>query len=132
GVDRILGARFGKPLYAVLGICGLVLLIGCANLTSLLLARGLGRQREMIVRLALGARKWSIVRLLALESTVLVIAGSSLGLLFSYWVGHLIIAEGSAVFTGLDLNLAPDLNTTGFLIGVIVLVAIVLAAVPAW
>jgi putative ABC transport system permease protein len=115
-----------------MGVTNLVLLIACVNLASLLLARAAARQREVAVRLALGAGGWRLVRQLLSEGVLLSIAGALPGLLFAWWASRLLanfMWEG-AVPLGLDL--APDLRVLGFTAAVAILTGIGFGLAPAW
>jgi predicted permease len=77
--------RFERPLLAMVVAVGLVLLVACANIASLMLARTLARRREFSVRLALGSSRWRIARLLLVESLIVAFAGAAVGLVFASW-----------------------------------------------
>jgi predicted permease len=83
-------AELARPLFILLGACGLLLLVVCANLSNLLLVRASARQREMCIRQALGADWRRLVRQLLAESLLLSIAGTAVGLLFTVWMSDLL------------------------------------------
>ena len=127
---RISDALPGSLYGALLGAVGFVLLIVCANLAGLLLARGAGRQREIAVRLALGATRRRIVRHLLTESLILSAAGGALGLLLTSWAIDIIrnlAADRLPYYVTLDVDRA----TLAFALGVSVLTGLLFGLLPA-
>ncbi len=121
----------GTPLVVLMGMVGLVLLIACANVASLLLARASSRQKEIAVRQALGAGRLRLVRLCLAESVALSVAGGLVGLLLAYWVGEALIRALPFEDAARTLSAVPDLRVGLFTIAVSVLAGVVSGLVPA-
>jgi predicted permease len=119
------------PMLVMFGAVGFVLLIACANLANLLLARGASRQREVAIRAALGAGRGRIVRQLLGESILLSTAGGVLGALVATWLTELLARTASDSIPRAD-EIHVDAATVLFAIGVSVLAGAVFGLVPAW
>jgi putative ABC transport system permease protein len=113
GASR-LRRQFGTPLFAMVVAVGLVLLVACANIASLLLARVLARREELSVRLALGGSRWRLARLLFLESVLLVMIGAALGLLFAQWGSALLVQQLGTWERTVSLSLPLDWRVLAF------------------
>jgi putative ABC transport system permease protein len=127
--DLISDVRWG--LLVLLGAVACVLLIACANLANLLLARVLGRAREIAIRTAVGAGRARIIQQLLVESTVLALAGGAVGLVAASWsIGLIVKAFGSTLPRAAEIAL--DGRVLAFTCAIAVLTGIVAGVVPAW
>ena len=123
--------EFATPLWLLLGISALVLLIACANLANLMVARADGRRREIAVRLALGASRQRLVRQLLAESLVLAAAGTLAGAGVARVLTRLVVSGLSTDNTALFIDLSPDWRVFAFTSGVAVLTCILFGLAPA-
>lgn len=134
GQGEMYGRQFYAPaLYLLLGVVGLVLLIACANVANLLLSRAAGRQKEIGLRIALGASRLRLIRQLLTESVLLAFIGGFFGIIFAIWIKDGLIAVslwGGRGMTALDPRL--DWRVLGFTFGLSLLTGLVFGLAPAW
>jgi predicted permease len=123
--------QFTTPILVLMGMVGLVLLIACANVANLLLARGAARQKEVAIRLALGASRGAIVRQRLVESVVLSGMGAVLGLGIAWWTGTLLLKMLPSDGGAQTLSAVPDARVTAFAIGAALLTAMLFGLAPA-
>src|SRR5262249_54990122 len=124
--------EFSEPLQILMAIVALVLLIACANIANLLLARSTTRARELAVRQALGARRARIVRQLLTESLILALVGGVLGIGFATVANRLLLRMVSDGFEAPPLNVGLDLRLLGFTFALTVTTAILFGTIPAF
>src|SRR5215467_905112 len=118
---------FGEPLKFLMALVGLVLLIACANVANLLLARGAARQKEFALRLAIGADRFRLVRQLFTESLLLALVGAGVGAILAFWADSLLLRMVGGVASGptaVQLNLWPDVRVLAFTALVTMLTAV--------
>jgi predicted permease len=124
--------NFGKALIVLMCMVGLVLLIACANVASLLIARAVARRKEIAVRLAVGASRTQLIRQLLIESVTLSLCGALAGILLAIWTIRGLVSFLPVGGTPLMLSVQPDLRVLGFSIAVALVTGILFGLAPAF
>ena len=128
----IMKEQYGRSLQILMGVCGLVLLIACANVANLLLARAVARRGQTAVRLALGASRRTIVSQALIESLVLSVAGGIAGLVVAIGTARLLVALAFAGATFLPIETNPAPLVLAFAFTLALATGLVFGAAPAW
>jgi predicted permease len=123
--------QFSQPLFILLGVAGLVLLIACANVGHLVLARSATRRSEFALRLALGASRGRVMRQVLVEGLVLAGLGAAVGVALAYWAAPALIAYTSVGQSVITLDLSPDLRVLVFTALVSIVAGLLFASAPA-
>ena len=121
-----------QSMFVLLGAVGLVLLIVCVNVASLVLIRGVSRGRELAVRLAVGAGRFSLFRGLLIESLVLGVTGGAVGLILAYWATTAIASLDPSIGVPLLNQTRLDVVVVAFAFGVALVAAVLFGTMPAW
>ena len=127
-----LRSRFEQPLYILMGLVGLVLLIACANIASLMLARAVTRSHEIAVRRALGAGRVRLIRQLLTECLLLSSAGTLVGILLAQWGNALLVRYISTADSKVFLDFSLDARVLGFTAAIAVLTGLLFGLFPAF
>jgi predicted permease len=124
--------EYGRSLQILLSVCGSVLLIACANVANLLLARSVARRGQTAVRLAVGATRSQIVMQALTESVLLAVGGGIAGLVIAGAAARLLLALAFQSSHFLPISTAPSLRILGFAFGLALVTGVIFGAAPAW
>jgi putative ABC transport system permease protein len=124
-------SRYATALKILMGMVGLILLIACANVANLSLARGAARSRELAVRIALGASRGRVIRQLLTEAGLIAVAGTVAGIGIATWATRFLVAMLGTSRGKVLLDLSPDLNVLAFTAGACIATVLLFALIPA-
>jgi len=132
GGVEVMKEEYGRSLRILFWVCGLVLLIACANVANLLLVRSVARRGHTALRLAIGATRRQIVLQALAESVLLALGGGIAGLVVAMGAARLLLKLAFSTSRFLPIGVTPSLPVLGFAVGVSVLTGIIFGAAPAW
>jgi predicted permease len=128
----VMKEEYGRSLKILLGVCGLVLLIACANVANLLLARGVARRGQTAIRMAIGASRRQIVMQALMESVLLAVGGAIAGLFVAFGASRLLLALAFQDAEFLPVDTAPSLIVLAFAFALALITGVLFGAAPAW
>ena len=128
----VMKEQYGRSLRILLVVCAMVLLIACANVANLLLARAVTRRGQIAVRLALGASRKQIVVDALMESVLLAVAGAVVGLVVAIGAARLLLSLAFAGATTLPIDITPSPLVLAFAVGLALITGVLFGAAPAW
>jgi predicted permease len=128
----VMKEQYGRSLRILLVVCAMVLLIACANVANLLLARAVARRGQIAVRLALGASRSQIVVDALMESVLLAVGGAVVGLVIAIGAARLLLSLAFAGATTLPIEITPSPLVMAFAVGLALITGVLFGAAPAW
>ncbi|MGH9718893.1 MAG: ABC transporter permease [Bryobacteraceae bacterium] len=130
--SSFLRKKYTRPLFVLMAMVGLLLLIACANLANLMLARAAGRRHEFGIRIALGSGKWRIVRQMLTEGLMLSVTGAVLGVVIAGWASRVLLNTMWTGLVPLAIDASPDLRVLGFTALASLVTVLLFGISPAW